>query len=107
MKNKIIVSVVGIAIILCAWAPWLTQERVEQLVIAQYNTLWQGVLDNPGVSGVTDFTKIPFGAKGSLVYTGGLAERSNVSSNKGTTVFVSFLGTVHGLKSPEDIFKGR
>jgi hypothetical protein len=98
-KLRIFIGI--ILVIVCAWSPWVTKDNVTEIVENRFASLWRNVTDNPHVVGLADITKIPFGIRAVTLYAGGLGGSIDEKPHRGETVFISFLGTVHGLSSPD------
>jgi hypothetical protein len=89
---------------LAYWAPWITQEFAEQRAVQAFATAWQGVIDGCGFNctgcGAVDAQKTGFGYRVELEYGCGMMPEDTAQYHDRTTVFVSFVGTVHGFSSP-------
>ena len=103
MRQKILILILFSAITsLCAWSPWITQDRASKLAEAQFNKAWNTVIDGCGTSGndlgTKDFRKVPFGAYVTLDYQCGLVMLNEPALH--TNVFISFLGIAFGYPKP-------
>ena len=102
MQKKTLGWIVLIALALCAWSPWITENTAFTLAETQFNGAWNGVIDGCGTSGndlgAKDFRKTPFGANVTLAYQCGLVMPNEHPIQ--TNVFVSFLGIAFGYPAP-------
>jgi hypothetical protein len=103
MRPKSILLVLAmIALGLCAWAPWITQDTASMLTQAQFNKAWYGIADGCGSYGnnmaTHDFHKIPFGANITIDYQCGLVMPNSPPLQ--TTVYVTFFGVAFGYPEP-------
>ena len=89
---------------LMAWAPWLTTASVASRVERGLESAWLDVADGCGLSclhcGVHEVRWAPFGRQVELEYACGMLPEDAPQYHQTDTVFVSFLGTLHGLRLP-------
>jgi hypothetical protein len=87
---------------LAAWSPWVTPWFAEQTGIVQFNLKWMNVIDGCGFNcegcGATGYRKAAFGAHVTLQYGCGLIYPGEPL--KSSDIFISFLGTAHGIPKP-------
>lgn len=103
MRQKILAFIIfSVITSLCAWSPWITQDRALKLAEAQFNRAWNTVIDGCGTFGndlgVKKFHKVLFGAYVWLDYQCGLVMPDEPALH--TTVYVSFLGIAFGYPKP-------
>lgn len=102
MQKKILGLILLIALGLCAWSPWITQDGASTLAETQFNNAWSGIIDGCGTSwndlGARDFRKVPFGATVRLEYQCGLVMPNEPPQQ--TTVYITFFGTTFGYPAP-------
>ena len=104
MAKKILLGIlIGVLITsLCAWCPWLTPRAMDWVVSAKFTAAWAFVIEGCGTHcagcGVQNIQKVPFGASATLYYQCGLVPPDAPLQSAG--IFVSFLGTSHGLPRP-------
>ena len=102
MDKKLVLVAVFLALgILLAWSPWLTEERAKQLAYDGFVAEWRGVADGCGFNcdgcGVKEANKAFFGYDVRIEYDCGLKMSGSPEKHPTSIVFVSLLGTVHGL----------
>ena len=105
MRKALFVLVFGlIATLLIAWAPWQSGPTARAQAEAAFTHAWQNVADGCGFHcsgcGAIEDQKSIFGTFVTLVYACGLQPADDPSNHQRALVFVSFLGTVHGLPGP-------
>jgi hypothetical protein len=87
-----------------AWSPWLTRASGEQRAVDSFNRAWALVVDGCGTSckgcGAVSSQRVLFGVQVTIDYACGLIPADLPEYHQQTTVFVSPLGTVHGLPKP-------
>jgi len=103
MRQKILALVIlSVLLSVCAWSPWITQQRASILAETQFNKAWNTVLDGCGTFGknlgAKDFRKVPFGAYMTLDYQCGLVMPDEPALH--TSTYVSFLGIAFGFPRP-------
>jgi hypothetical protein len=91
-------------IVIVAWSPWLTQDFAKIRAVDSFNQAWQFVVDGCGTNckgcGAVSWQRVPFGVLVKLEYACGLLPEDSRKYHQQTTVFVSAIGTVHGLPKP-------
>jgi len=108
INKKILILMMGIILLLIiTWSPWITNTYSERVVSERFTTEWQVVSDGCGLNcsgcGVKESQRTLFGVNVKIEYGCGMVpyEPSNPSKyNRTDIVFVSFLGTIHGLQKP-------
>lgn len=102
MFKKGVGVILFVILAVCAWSPWITQDRAFPLAETQFNEAWSGIIDGCGTAwndlGARDFRKIPFGAMVTLEYQCGLVMPGEPPLV--TTVYISFLGVAFGYPAP-------
>jgi hypothetical protein len=103
MRQKILALILfSVITSLCAWSPWITQDRASKLAEAQFNKAWYAVIDGCGTFGkdlgAKDFQKTLFGAYVALEYQCGLVMPDEPALHK--TIYVSFFGIAFGYPKP-------
>jgi hypothetical protein len=103
MRQKILALILfSVITSLCAWSPWLTQDRALKAAEAQFNKAWHTVTDGCGTFGndlgAKDFQKVPFGAYVTVDYQCGLVMPDEPALH--TIVYVSFAGIAFGYPKP-------
>ncbi len=100
IKDSLIVGF--IVLILTTWAPWITTGVATRIVTKKFTAQWFGVMDgcvlNCDGCGIKKVQRTPFGVKVNIAYVCGVQQINSLANQKAKTIFVSFLGTVHGLK---------
>lgn len=90
--------------VLCAWAPWLPQAYAEARAVDSFNQAWAFVADGCGMNcngcGAISTRRVPFGVFVTIEYACGLLPEDLPEYHQRSDVFVSALGTVHGLPQP-------
>ena len=96
MKKKIIWTVIIIIILLCAWAPWITESYAINKVTRKFNEKNEGIIDGCGFNCegcVVNFEgRTLFGTKVSTAYSCGMYS-PNHSPEFTKTYFIPFFGT--------------
>jgi len=86
------------------WAPWLTPQLAVRRVVDAFNAAWQGIADGCGFNcqecGVTQLQRVPAGYVVHIEYACGLLPEDSPSFHETRGVYVSAVGTVHGLPRP-------
>ncbi len=86
---------------LLAWCPWITQPYAEYTVVTSLIDSQKDVADGCGFDctgcGVTGSRKTAFGYAVSIEYACGLLPCDCYYYHQRTTVWVSLIGTIHGL----------
>ena len=105
MKGKILIVVLCVILFtLLAWAPWITKDYAERTVSQRFISQWQGVADGCGFNcdgcGVKESHRALFGYYVKIEYACGMPPSDFPVPHQTDEVFVSFLGTVHGLQNP-------
>ena len=107
MKRKLIL-VTSIALIIFAlllWAPWINGQYAKEHAVAEFERTWLNVTDGCGFAchgcGAAAWKKVPFGAQVTLEYACGTVSVDSPASHQQVAVFVSFLGKVYGLPTPQ------
>ncbi len=89
---------------LCAWAPWMTSASAESRAVDSFDHAWEGVADGCGLNckgcGSISAQRVPFGVRVTLEFACGLIPADSPEYHRQATVFISALGTVHGLPKP-------
>ena len=89
-------------LLLVAWAPWITNTSSERVVSERFTAEWQGVSDGCGFNckgcGIKESQRTLFGVNVKIEYACGMLPSDSPEYHKTDNVFVSFLGTVHGLQ---------
>ena len=104
MRKALPVLVFGLLLIfVIAWTPWQSGATARAQAEAAFTHAWQYVPDGCGLHcngcGALEDEKSVFGTFVTLVYACGL-QPADHSSTQRALVFVSFLGTVHGVPGP-------
>ncbi|MBN1386134.1 hypothetical protein JW968_04125 [Candidatus Woesearchaeota archaeon] len=85
-------------------SPWLTAERAEKRAVDAFEGRWKGVSDGCGVNcngcGAIESRRFIFGYIVKIEYACGLLPADLPEYHKNQSVFVTALGTVHGIKRP-------
>lgn len=88
--------------VLLVWSPWVTPRLAEEAAITQFNLKWMNVIDGCGFNcegcGAIGYRKAAFGAYVTLQYGCGLMHPGEPL--RSSDIFVSFLGTAHGIPEP-------
>jgi hypothetical protein len=103
MRQKILALILfSVITSLCAWSPWITQDRASKLAEAQFNKAWYAVIDGCGTFGndlgAKDFQKVPFGVYVAVAYQCGLVISDEPVLH--TNIYVSFAGIAFGYPKP-------
>ncbi len=98
MIYKIFIVVISIILLLSiSWSPWITNAYAEKVVSDRFTAEWDGIMDGCGLNcnecGIKESQRSFFGVNVKMEYACGMSPHHQID-----TVFVSFLGTVHGLK---------
>ncbi|TSC92019.1 MAG: hypothetical protein CEN90_134 [Parcubacteria group bacterium Licking1014_17] len=93
---------IGLVLLLIfVWAPWITKGYAESIVSERFSAKWQGVGDGCGFNckgcGVKESHRTLFGITVKIEYACGMLPSDSPEYHRIDSVFVSFLGTVHGL----------
>jgi len=100
-KNiTILASALLIGFALAAWSPWITKNYAENKVVKTFEAEQKGIADGCGFNctgcGVVSSNKVVFGYSVDIKYGCGFAQLQDEKDLIGeTTIFVSFIGTVH------------
>jgi len=90
--------------IIFIWAPWLTSRFAERQAVDSFNKAWEFVADGCGTNcigcGAVLSERVLFGVIVTLEYGCGMIPADLPEYHQRTTVFVSALGTVHGISAP-------
>jgi hypothetical protein len=93
-----------IAVVLLIWSPWISAHKAGNRVVAAFNAAWDGVIDGCGFEcngcGVKGTRKGVIGYAVSIEYACGLIPEDSPEYHITDVVFVTPLGTVHGLEGP-------
>jgi hypothetical protein len=107
MKRKLIL-VTSIALIIFAlllWAPWINGTYAKEHAVSEFERTWLNVDDGCGFAchgcGAAAWKKVPFGAQVTLEYACGTVSLDSSVPHQQADVFVSFLGKVYGLPTPQ------
>ncbi len=106
MASKLTVGILLLLglLLLVLWAPWLTPQYAERRVMEAFTTAWQGVSDGCGFNcrgcGVQKLQRVLGGHIAHIEYACGLLPEDSVTFHKTGRVYVSFVGTLHGLPTP-------
>jgi len=115
MERQISFTVLLLALVLVVlWAPWLTPQRAERRVLDEFDAAWQRVKDGCGFNcrgclrpaafgrgcGVTQLLRVPAGYAVDIEYACGLLPQDSAEFHESRLVYVSAVGTVHGLPKP-------
>lgn len=107
MKRKLFwVTIITLTIFaLLLWAPWINGSYAKERSVADFERTWLNVADGCGFAchgcGAAGWKKAPFGADVTLEYACGELPADSSASHQQTVVFVSFLGKVYGLPTPQ------
>ena len=103
-KKFLIFVIITVLLILIAWSPWITNSYSEKMVSDKFTAEWQGVSDGCGFNcngcGIKESQRTVFGVNIKIEYACGMLPSDSPEYHKIDNVFVSFLGTVHGLQKP-------
>jgi hypothetical protein len=105
MAKRVTFAFLVLAVVLAVlWAPWLTPQYVEGRVVDAFNAAWQRVKDGCGFNcrgcGVTQLQRVPAGYVVHIEYACGLLPEDSAAYHRTGCVYVSVVGTVHGLPRP-------
>ena len=101
-KRRVAALAVTCAVLvgLLAWAPWITPDYAQAAAVRAFELEWRNVADGCGFNcqgcGPVGVGQPAFGRRVLLEYACGL-EPDTRQNHQVCTVFVSFLGTVHGV----------
>jgi len=104
MNAKNIVILIGILLLifLAAWSPWITKSYAENKTVKAFEDGQKGIVDGCGFNctgcGIVSSNKVIFGYSVVIEYGCGFKILQDEDLNGKTTIFVSFIGTVHNLK---------
>lgn len=107
MKRKLfLITIIALIIFaLFLWAPWINGQYAKERAVAGFERTWLNVIDSCGFAchgcGAIDWKKVPFGAQVTLEYACGTVSLDSPNSHQQAAVFVSFLGKVYGLPTPQ------
>ena len=107
MKRKTLSTLIMILIVLAAflWSPWISGQYAKERAVAEFERTWLNVADGCGFAchdcGAVAWKKAPFGAQVTLEYACGTVSFDASDSHQQAAVFVSFLGKVYGLPTPQ------
>ena len=97
-----LVVLAGLALLV--WAPWLPAQGAAARVEAGFAAAWQGVADGCGFNcrgcGVTAVRRRLLGYAVEIEYACGMLPVDAHEFHRTDTIYVSPLGTVHGLRQP-------
>ena len=89
-------AVILFALMLLAWAPWLSPEQAGRIAVDQFTSTWQDVADGCGFNcsgcGVKSVAKTWFGYSVTLEFACGLLPADLPEYHQVEEVFVSFIG---------------
>lgn len=89
---------------LMARAPWLTAEAAQERAVAAFTASWSGVADGCGFNckgcGAAAAERATFGWRVEVEYACGLLPADLPEYHQRATLYVSPIGTVHGLDRP-------
>jgi len=105
MKRNLLLPFVILALFgLLLWSPWVTQETARQRTEQALLDAWLNVADGCGVDcngcGAIQAQRVPFGMLVTLEYGCGMIPADTSEYHERTLIFVSTLGTVHGIPKP-------
>jgi hypothetical protein len=105
MRWRIVVLVVLVlGLVLLVWSPWLTRAGVETRIRGAFQAAWGGVVDGCGFNcegcGVVRVERLAAGYRATIEYACGLLPEDSPAYHVTDRVYVSPLGTVHGLPAP-------
>ena len=100
----LLLALAALLLALTAWSPWITPAWAEQRAVDGFSTAWQGVADGCGFNcqgcGAKEARRVPLGVAVELEYACGLLPEDSPEYHQRVEVFVSPLGTVHGVRGP-------
>lgn len=98
-KNITIIIVALIILILLAWSPWITKSYAENRVVEAFEESQKDIIDGCGFNcngcGVKESHKTLFGYSVKIEYACGFLPFDSPEYHRTSTMFVSFIGTVH------------
>jgi hypothetical protein len=105
MRRNLILPFVVLAVLgILAWSPWVTPEAAGQRVEGALQDAWMNVADGCGIHcngcGAVQLVRVPFGMLVTLEYGCGMLPADTPEYHQRTAVFVSTIGTVHGIPRP-------
>jgi hypothetical protein len=105
MRRSALLATFGLIMLaLIVWAPWMTGARAEARAAQAFDTAWRDVSDGCGFNctgcAARQVRRLPAGYSVELEYACGLLPQDAPEFHQTDTVFVSCLGTVHGLARP-------
>ncbi|KPJ56142.1 hypothetical protein AMJ49_05530 [Parcubacteria bacterium DG_74_2] len=101
--NKIILFAVILIVLfgLFTWSPWISKSYAENRVVSTFEEIQKEIIDGCGFNcsgcGVKESHKALFGYYVTIEYACGLLPWDSPEFHQVSEIFVSFLGTVHGL----------
>lgn len=103
-KAAAIVALAFFLLVVIAWAPWMTPDRAESLVVEAFVSGWQGVIDGCGFDcegcGAQRARRMILGYSVDIEYACGLLPYDSPEFHLTETAYVSPFGTIHGLDTP-------
>lgn len=109
LRNRVlgVVSLILILVLSTATlyaSPWITDGFAVSRAVESFAKEWDGVSDGCGFNckgcGVRTTWKVPFGRQVRIVYACGLLPYDSPEFHNEREIFVSFVGTVHGIPGP-------
>lgn len=104
MRRTGLVVGVLVGLLLLLWAPWLSADAAQQRAVTAFQSAWSGVSDGCGFNcqgcGAVGATRTAFGWRVEVEYACGLLPADLPEYHRRDTLFVSALGTVHGINRP-------
>jgi len=101
MKKAGLLLVVLVGLLLLLWSPWLSAEAAQERAVAAFTSAWSGVDDGCGFNctgcGAVSARRTLLGWQVDVEYACGLLPADVPEYHRRATLFVSVLGTVHGL----------
>ncbi|MBI2233188.1 MAG: hypothetical protein HYU56_04665 [Candidatus Aenigmarchaeota archaeon] len=103
INKRILIFIIGIILLLIiTWSPWITNTYAERLASEGFTAEWQDVMDGCGFNcngcGIKESQRTLFGVNVKIEYACGMLPSDSPEYHRTDTVFVSFLGTIHGLQ---------
>lgn len=107
MNKKSILIILAALVLLMAslvWAPWISGEEAETQVAQAFASAWQEVIDGCGFNcdgcGIKETHRVVIGYSVEIEYACGMLPSDSSEFHQHDVVYVSPLGTVHGLEKP-------